>query len=267
VPRPAATVMVIRDGVESLEVLMLRRSLESDFVPSAYVFPGGAVDAADGAAEMLERCTGRDDAQASAVLDLASGGLSYWVSAFRECFEEAGVLVAIGPDARPIGFEDPAVEARFSAHRRELNAGRCSFLDVCLAEGLTLPADSLYYVGHWITPVGGTRRYDTRFFVTLAPRGQTAVHDEIETIAHMWVAPNSALEQHEAGRIELLFPTIFNLQLLAGFTTTADLVASVSKEGAVATIAPEIVVDEHGNRQIVLPGDPRHVGTVGADEL
>jgi 8-oxo-dGTP pyrophosphatase MutT (NUDIX family) len=258
--------MVIRAGASPLEVLMLKRSSESNFVPSAYVFPGGAVDPDDSDPQLFGLCTGRDDVQASAVLELDGGGLAYWVSAFRECFEEAGILVATGSDGSPLAFGDPTVEKRFADHRRELNAGRRTFHEVCRAEGLTLPADSLYYVGHWITPTGATRRYDTRFFVALAPEGQTALHDEIETVDHMWVAPDHALAQHEAGRIELLFPTVFNLRLLAGFATPADLVASVSSEGTVATIAPEIVVDEHGNRQIVLPGDPRHVGSVGVGE-
>lgn len=266
VPRPAATVMVIRAGSAPLEVLMLKRSSESNFVPSAFVFPGGAVDPDDGDPKLLEICTGRDDAQASALLELDGAGLGYWVSAFRECFEEAGILLATRSDGSRLTFSERAVEERFADHRRELNAGRRTFHEVCRAEGLSLPADSLYYVGHWITPVGAPRRYDTRFFVALAPEGQTARHDEIETVEHMWVAPDHALAQHEAGRIELLFPTIFNLRLLAGFATPADLVASVSSEGAVATIAPEIVVDEHGNRQIVLPADPRHVGSVGVGE-
>ncbi len=94
VPRPAATVMVVRDGDGAIEVLMLRRSLRSDFVRGAYVFPGGAVDEEDTAPELLEVVSGRTDAEASEVLEVDSGGLGYWVSAFRECFEEAGVLVA-----------------------------------------------------------------------------------------------------------------------------------------------------------------------------
>lgn len=258
-PRPASTVMVIRDGEASLEVLMLRRSLESEFVRGAYVFPGGAVDSTDGDPEMLAYCTGRSDAQASAVLELDSGGLAYWVSAFRECFEEAGVLVATGPDGGALTFDDPAVEARFVGHRRALNAGERSLLEICRAEDLTLPADSVYYVGHWITPEGPPRRYDTRFFATLAPSGQTAVHDEVETIDHMWVTPHDALAQQEAGQIELLFPTIWNLRLLARYATPADLEASMSSFGAVPTIEPELVVDEQGRRQLIASLDPDDV--------
>lgn len=259
VPRPASTVMVLRDGQASFEVLMLRRSLASEFVRGAYVFPGGAVDPDDGDAEVLGRCTGRTDAQASAVLELDSGGLAYWVSAFRECFEEAGVLMAARADGRPLTFDDPEVQARFVGHRQALNAGERSFVEICRTEDLTLPADALHYVGHWITPEGPPRRYDTRFFATLAPSGQTAVHDEVETIDHMWVTPADALARHDAGEIELVFPTVWNLRLLARYATMAELVASMSNLQAVPTIRPELVVDDQGHRQVIVTLDPEEV--------
>jgi 8-oxo-dGTP pyrophosphatase MutT (NUDIX family) len=247
--------MVLRDRPGGLEVLMLRRSLRSEFVRGAYVFPGGAVDPEDAEAPMLARCTGRDDAQASEVLEVERGGLAYWVCAFRECFEEAGVLVANGP-AGPLDFSDRAVEARFAEHRRALNVGERSFLEICQQEQLTLPADALYYVGHWITPEGPPRRYDTRFFAAVVPEGQTADHDQVETIDHMWVPPAQALAMQEAGQIELLFPTIWNLRLLRRFTTTAELVASVSTLGAVPTVQPTVVVDEAGRRRVVVSIEP-----------
>jgi 8-oxo-dGTP pyrophosphatase MutT (NUDIX family) len=255
VPRPASTVMVIRDGEASVEVLMLRRSLESVFVRGAYVFPGGAVDPADGEPELAGRCTGRTDAQASAVLELDAGGLAYWVSAFRECFEEAGVLIATRADGEALSFGDPDTASRFVDHRRALNSGERSFADICRAEELSLPADGLYYVGHWITPEGPPRRYDTRFFAALAPSDQIAVHDEIETIDHMWVAPSDALAQHEAGQIEMMFPTVWNLRLLGRYRTSAELVASASSQGTVPTVEPEMVIDDQGRRQFVVPLD------------
>ncbi len=234
---------------------MLRRSLRSEFVSGAYVFPGGALDAGDAEAALLARCTGRDDAQASRVLEVERGGLAYWVCAFRECFEEAGVLMASGPDG-PLDFGDRTVEARFAEHRRALNAGQRSFLEICQTEQLSLPADALYYVGHWITPEGPPRRYDTRFFAAVAPEGQTAVHDEVETIDHMWVRPAEALAQQEAGQIELVFPTVWNLRLLRRFATTAELVAAVSTMGAIPTVQPTVVVDEAGRRQVVVSIEP-----------
>ena len=92
-PREAATVMLVRDDPD-LEVFMLRRSLNADWVGGAYVFPGGAVDDGDRAPEVLARCPDRSDDDASTRLGVASGGLGYWVAAVRETFEEAGVLLA-----------------------------------------------------------------------------------------------------------------------------------------------------------------------------
>jgi 8-oxo-dGTP pyrophosphatase MutT (NUDIX family) len=255
--------MVLRDHAGSLEVLMLRRSLRSEFVGGAYVFPGGALDPEDADPQLYARCAGRDDAQASEVLGVAAGGLAYWVCAFRECFEEAGVLIAEGADAG-LGLGDEAVEARFAEHRRALNAKERSFLEICQAEELTLPAGGLYYVGHWITPEGPPRRYDTRFFAAVAPEGQTALHDEVETIANMWTTPEDALLRQEAGEIEIIFPTLWNLRLLARFASTDELVASVSSLGTVPTFEPQVSVDEHGRRQVAVPLEPTDLGQAGS---
>lgn len=92
--RDAATVMLVRDGRAGLEVFMLRRNLNSDFVGGAYVFPGGAVDDHDRHTDLDPVCEGRNDADASAQLGIDRGGLAFWVAAIRECFEEAGVLLA-----------------------------------------------------------------------------------------------------------------------------------------------------------------------------
>src|SRR5262249_17252466 len=93
-PRPAATVTLVRDGAEGLEVLMMRRTLQSGFVPGNYVFPGGSVDRADADAAVYACCDGLDDAAASGRLGIAEHGLAYWVAAIRESFEEAGLLLA-----------------------------------------------------------------------------------------------------------------------------------------------------------------------------
>ena len=99
--RDAATVMLVRDAADGggMEVFMLRRNLNSDFVGGAYVFPGGAVDEADRHSDLERICTGRTDAAASEQLGIDSGGLAYWVAAVRECFEEAGVLLAVPEDS------------------------------------------------------------------------------------------------------------------------------------------------------------------------
>jgi len=261
--RPAATVMLVRDVPESggrtrLEVLMVRRNLRSDFVGGAYVFPGGAVDPHDGGPEAEALCAGRSDAEASALLGLSAGGLAYWVAVVRETFEEAGLLLAGRPEGPELLAGAPDEEARFATERAAVNAGRRRFLDLCRDEGLRLAVGDVHYFAHWITPRGAPRRYDTRFFVAAAPHGQIAAHSAGETIAEVWISPDDALARHRAGEIEIIFPTIRNLQVIGRFATSAELLeAAALASSAVPAIEPRVVPDGNGMR-IVLPGDPAY---------
>jgi len=256
--RDAATVMLVRDAPD-LEVFMLRRNLRSDFVGGAYVFPGGGVDDDDRFSDLEAVCTGRSDADASAQLGVASGGLAFWVAAIRESFEEAGVLLAYDRDEL-VRFEDPEVVERFAGHRGEVDRGDRRLIEVCQSEGLRLAVDTMYYFSHWITPEGPTRRYDTRFFVARAPEAQVPLHDDHEVIANLWVRPSEALAAHRAGEFEMIFPTVRTLMALERFETADDLLAAAAAISEVPTILPRIVQDDGGVR-IVLPGDP------GYDEL
>jgi 8-oxo-dGTP pyrophosphatase MutT (NUDIX family) len=261
--RDAATVMLVRDadddGCPGIEVCMLRRNLASTFVAGAYVFPGGSVDPEDGSPEAMALCDGRDDVEASAILGVASGGLAFWVAALRECFEEAGVLVARragGDDEQGalLAHPDAATEARLAAYRLGLNEGRVGIVDICREEGLRLAADTVHYVSHWITPEVAPRRYDTRFFVTAAPPGQDARHDDGETIASEWVRPAAALARYRAGEIEMLPPTVSNFSSLAPFDTSEAVMAWARTVTSVPTVLP-IVEFEDGKALIFRPGD------------
>src|SRR4051794_36778901 len=138
---------------------MVRRTVDAVFSPGAHVFPGGALDPEDRTVEIEFRCDGLDDATASAMLGVPAGGLGYFVAAARECFEEAGMLLA-----RRDG--DLLTDADvYRVHRDALNAGERSLLEICVGESLTLAVDLLLPFGHWITPIGPPRRFDTRFFV------------------------------------------------------------------------------------------------------
>lgn len=268
--RDAATVMLVRDadhGGAGIEVFMLRRNLQSDFVGGAYVFPGGAVDPHDRADDLDSVCAGRSDADASAQLGIERGGLAFWVAAIRECFEEAGVLLARppgpyqppseGPDRTLIDLTDPDVAARFTVHRQAVDRGERRLVDVCRQEGLQLAVDDIHYFSHWITPEGAPRRYDTRFFVTRAPAAQEALHDDREVIANLWIRPDDALQQHRAGRFELVFPTMRSLMALRQFDSADELLRHAASIAEVPTVLPRIVEDEGGFR-IVLPGDPEY---------
>jgi 8-oxo-dGTP pyrophosphatase MutT (NUDIX family) len=255
--------MLVRDapspsGDSALEVLMVRRNLRSDFVGGAYVFPGGAVDPLDGGAEAEAICAGRTDAEASALLGVGTGGLAYWVAVVRETFEEAGLLLAQRTDGPSLLAGDPGEEGRFVAERAAVNAGTRRFLDLCRDEGLLLGVGDIHYFAHWITPRGAPRRYDTRFFVAAAPPGQIAAHDAGETIAEVWISPDDALARHRSGEIEIIFPTIRNLQAIGRFATSAELLdAAAEASSTVPAIEPRVVPDGNGMR-IVLPGDPAY---------
>jgi UPF0716 family protein affecting phage T7 exclusion/8-oxo-dGTP pyrophosphatase MutT (NUDIX family) len=261
--RDAATVMLVRDGAAGMEVFLLRRNLNSDFVGGAYVFPGGAVDDADRAADLEAICDGRTDAEASRILGVSHGGLAFWVAAIRECFEESGVLLAQrdgGPEAgRVISFRDEAVAARFRVYRDALNAGSLRLVDLCRAEGLRLDVRRIHYFSHWITPLGAPRRYDTRFFVAAAPPEQVPLHDDRETIAQLWITPLAALERQARGELEMLLPTMKNLEAISRFQRAAELLAAASAIEAVPAIQPRVIRDGEGVR-IVLPGDEGYDG-------
>ena len=232
--------LLVRDGDAGLEVFMLRRSLNSVFVGGAYVFPGGAVDEADRHADLEAVCDGRSDAGASALLDVDAGGLAYWVAAVRECFEEAGVLLAHAGDGHVISFADPEIAERFQLHRKAVDSGELRLIDVCRTEGLHIAADQIHYFSHWITPRGAPRRYDTRFFVAAAPPEQEPLHDDRETIANLWVRPADALDRERAGELEMIFPTIKSLEAIADFERADDLLNAVAGGFRLIGDAPEM---------------------------
>ena len=247
---PAATVMLVRDIVEGesgIEVFMMRRTGRASFAAGAYVFPGGRVDGIDGTAEIAPFCRGLDDAEASAQLGLPAGGLAFWVAAVRECFEEAGLLMAERRDGGPltVGPED----------RHAVHEGSLSMVELCRRDDLVLDLSTTHYVAHWITPLGEKRRFDTRFFLTEAPPGQEGIHDDKETVESLWVRPAEALRMQEAGELMMLPPTIVNLRFLARHSTAADAVAAGEAEPP-SLVLPRLRRDDGGRIVgVAMPGD------------
>jgi 8-oxo-dGTP pyrophosphatase MutT (NUDIX family) len=262
--RDAATVMLVRDGASGVEVFMLRRNLRSDFVGGAYVFPGGAVDDHDRHEDLDAVCRGRDDLEASSQLGVDCGGLAYWIAAIRECFEEAGVLLAYDRSGEVVRLDEPSIEARFVEHRRAVDCGERRLVEVCEDEGLQLAVDCMYYFSHWITPEGAPRRYDTRFFVAAAPDAQEPLHDDHEVIENLWIRPSDALERHRSGTFDLILPTYRSLEVLERFERAADVLAAAAAIEQVPAVVPRIVADQGGYR-IVLPGDPGYDEVVPVD--
>lgn len=255
--QPAATVMLIRDGAAGIEVFMLRRTLSASFAGGQYVFPGGKVDGEDHAAELEPVCDGLDDASASERLGLEQGGLAWLVAAVRECFEEAGVLLARSSAAsESVRFGIDLDSGEMAEARERVHSGDQSLADLCARHDLRLMVDRVGFTSHWITPVGERRRFDTRFLVAVAPSGQEPLHDGGETIESLWVEPASALARAAAGELQMFPPTVANLRWLRGFDTAEEAVASALGSPRPDPILPRVRVDQSGRVVgVALPTD------------
>ena len=255
--RPAATVMLLRDGDSGLEVFMLQRTHSAAFARSQYVFPGGRVDDADRGDDFEPVCDGLDDAAASQRLGVERGGLAWYVAAIRECFEEAGVLLARPEDGDVlVEFADARVAERFNAARQRVHDGEGSLVELCVTERLVLLPARLEFVAHWLTPVGESRRFDTRFFMAEAPPSQEPLHDDSETIASLWVRPSDALARWEARELQMFPPTVASLRALDEHATVTDAMAAARSINAPPRLEPRLLISPEGKfTGIILPGE------------
>jgi len=248
--RNAATVMLVRDadGEPGVEVFMLRRTGSASFAAGMYVFPGGRVDDVDHAVEIEPYCRGLDDEEASRQLGIDSGGLAYWVASIRECFEEAGILLAERRDGSALTLGDD--------DRHAVHDGKMSMVELCTRDDLILDLSTTQYVDHWITPAGEARRFDTRFFVTEAPAGQDGLHDDKETVESLWIRPADALRMQAAGELMMMPPTIKNLKWLDGFAVASEAVDAGALIEDPITILPKARLDESGKMVgVAMPWD------------
>jgi 8-oxo-dGTP pyrophosphatase MutT (NUDIX family) len=197
------------------------------------------------------------------------------VAAIRECFEEAGVLLARHVDGDVVRFDEPDVAARFELERTAVHDGQRALVDLCTDEGLVLTAGDIHYVSHWITPVGEARRFDTRFFVARAPQAQEPLHDDGETIESLWVRPIDALDRFRSGDLGMFPPTVRNLEFLEAHDTAdgrGDVVDDAAGDLAEHRGGRAVAVDGHRRARVAArptagsSGDlaeQRHVDLVG----
>lgn len=221
-PVPASSVLVLRSGGAGMEVLMGRRR-ETLFFGGAWVFPGGAVDEAD-----------RDPVLTGAG-HLPDG--PWRAAALRETAEEVGLLVTDVPVEMPEGPVGADVY-------RVLRDAGARFL-----------FEELAYVSNWVTPVGVSRRFDTRFFALAVPPGTDPGHVASEFDRVAWVSPGEALARFADGDMEMILPTIKHLEFLAGCADPADVIARTRGQDVVPQIEPRVRRLD-GRVEVLLPGEP-----------
>jgi|TARA_B100000902_G_scaffold25831_1_gene31064 8-oxo-dGTP pyrophosphatase MutT (NUDIX family) len=256
VPQAAATVLLVRDSKnEGIEVFLVERASKANF-GGAFVFPGGKVDPEDGLDNMEAITTGSSDQELSNILGEDKGGLAYWVACIRECFEEAGILIAYREDGSPFDPSDSEERQRFVDYRNRLNAGEAVMEQMCQTEKLTLATERLAYLAHWITPKIEKRRYTTRFFIAISPSGQEGLHDGSESVNSLWIKPEEALEQQKEGKLLLIMPTIKNLESICGYANVEELLKDKSSidPSTIPTIEPKFFMED-GKMVGLLPGD------------
>ena len=257
-PQPASTVLLVRNlsNRDEVEVLLIERALSTNF-GGAFVFPGGTVAVEDHAPSFNEMSNGPNNSDASTVLGIEDGGLAYWVACIRECFEEAGILLAHrnSPGDSPIR-EDGDIQ-RFSNYRNKLNQREPIFENMCVEECLVLDTNRLAYLSHWITPMTERKRYTTRFFVAAVPEDQEAVHDGAEAVHSLWIRPEEALRQQKMGKLPMIMPTIANLRQICGFPSTDTLLQEkfAIDSKSISAIEPKLF-KRAGKWVGLLPGEP-----------
>ena len=216
-PLPAATVLLLRDGEQGLEVLMTRRSMSASFAPGAYVFPGGGIDARDAEIHhLVKRRPTQDDTR-----------LTQAVAAIRESFEELGVLLATDALGRMANMQDIAKLDRSQALHTQ-----------CEELGLTLAADQVFVLAHWITDRDLKRRFDVPFLVARMPDHQTPVADEQEQFEPVWIRPAEALRRHREEDFFIIFPTIRTLERMQAHDNVDSVLQACANEQPWFTSCP-----------------------------
>jgi 8-oxo-dGTP pyrophosphatase MutT (NUDIX family) len=255
-PKRAATVILIRESSGELQVFLLRRSGRSGFFPSTYVFPGGTVDSEDLNAELWSE---HGDMDPDAISRSLGGGLSmeeaiaYGVTAIRETFEEAGLLLAVK--------NEDAESHQDSIRDRRMSDGldKDWLRELVASGGWTLAFSRLARWAHWITPELMPQRFDTRFFLAFVPEGQECMPDARETTHGIWVTPAKGLAGNLRGEIPLSPPALVTLQELLPYSGVKDLEKEVQSRSWGEARLPRLIPLSEGS-VILQPWDPmRHL--------
>jgi recombination protein RecT len=242
-PKPAATAVLVRDADSGPELLLLKRLRTAGFVPGAYVFPGGRVDAEDA-----------DDGLVALLGETPRGPEPpFWLATIREVFEETGVLLARRTDGT--ATHEAAELGRW---REALLADGVPLLDVMRGLDAEPDISRIVYCSHWITPVAEPKRYDTRFFLAELPAGAEVTADPREMSDALWLTPAAAIERFRRGELPMVFPTVKTIQRLAGYNSVDEMLAAF-RGADVPAILPRLVRTGDGVG-IVMPEEERGAG-------
>jgi 8-oxo-dGTP pyrophosphatase MutT (NUDIX family) len=221
----AATVMLLRDRPGEMEVLMVQRHRNMQFMGGALVFPGGKLDPAD--------------AEAAAFATCSSDDVALRITGIREVFEECGILLAREAGGGGFISDDHRHEIAVR-HRKRVEKGEMSMAQLAEAENIRFMTDLLVPFAHWITPRGAPRRYDTWFYMVRVPEDHTHAHDGGESIDSVWISASTALADEVAKRREITFPTRMQLAKL-GRTKTVEAALEAARRSTIVTVLPEIL--------------------------
>jgi 8-oxo-dGTP pyrophosphatase MutT (NUDIX family) len=232
VPRPSASVILVRDGADGLESFMVRRHAKSRVAPSAFVFPGGTLREDDAGASF----DGLSDRTDTPLSPLEAG--PYFVAAIRELFEEAGVLLACSPSGDLLGVADSDVslQEELAAARLALQARQLSLSQLLDRHQWQPGFDALVPFSHWVTPDVLAARFDTRFFVAVMPARQNALHCTIETSEGIWLTPSQALD---SDAYPVVYATAQHLRRLVPFSSVSSLLDFARKK-TIRRVQPEV---------------------------
>jgi 8-oxo-dGTP pyrophosphatase MutT (NUDIX family) len=247
--KDAATVVLLRDSAQGLQVLMGKRSHKTRFSAGAFVFPGGGVDATD--REALSLCEGvctQESEQRFGEPD----ALRYYLAAARELFEEAGIWLF--SEQRPDHWKQL---------QSDLHHGRCELASVLAQLPHRFDCSVLHYYRFWTTPPGMPRRYRTRFFAARAPHSQEVCVDGLEITEHCWIRPQDMLERFAAGEVQLIFPTIKELGVLKAFEDVDAALLALAQLHGVAEIRTRHRIKNGKLIQTLMPGEPGYENLPG----